>query len=381
MLALARAGSARRIMRLRVMVPMILALTAILAVWSGSCAAETVPGPGDLLTGILTSAWYLPLVAPELVAGPLAVWPGPCPATGAGSLVFSSGAWAPEGTKGTSWSRGLELIRGTGGGDYDFLAGISRAWGVRDLAIPSARPARFGLTQAELGLARGWSEDGERVGEIRTIREWVAEVALPVGSLSFGARAHVLDGSLEDHFISKAGEDTRLRARGLGYALDLAMTAPITVSFLQETAVEVAMVNMLGGIAWNGSLTSDGTTRPWNRDEKVLPGVALSFEVRPSSRTRVRSIRITLESSGGGGPWGAVGAPYASPWRMGLGTQLEVAPGFLGTGSISLYPDRSPSAAAGARLRLGRVSTDVALAFDDRLSVASRVMVTGRITF
>jgi len=30
---------------------------------------------------------------------------------------------------------------------------------------------------------------------------------------------------------------------------------------------------------------------------------------------------------------------------------------------------------------MGRVSTDVALAFDDTLAVASRVMVTGRVAF
>lgn len=354
-------------------------LTTILAVWSVPCAAQTTPGPGEILAGALTGVWYLPLAAPELIDGPLADWPGSISTTEIGALVFSSGAWAPEGTKGISWSRGLELIRGTSGGDYDFLAGVSRAWGVAGLAIPGTGAARLGLTRAEVGLARGWSVGGEQAGEIRTINSWIAVVGVPVGNLSVGARVHVLDGSLENHF-STAGESTRLLACGRGYALDLAMRAPIATSLVEGIAAEAAVVNVLGGIAWKGLLTPGGTTPPWSRYESAPTGIALSFEMKPALK-RLRSLRMTFESSGDRSPWEVADAPCASPWRMRLGAQLELAPVLVGTGSISLYPGRGPSAAAGVQLRLGRVSTDVALAFDNRLSVASRVMVTGRVTF
>ncbi|MBC7083605.1 MAG: hypothetical protein H5T95_08960 [Firmicutes bacterium] len=354
-------------------------LTMILAVWSFPCAAQTTPGPGEVLSGALTGVWYLPLAAPDLVNGQLADWPGSVSTARTGALVFSYAAWAPEGTKGVLWSRALELIRGTSGGDYDFLAGISRVWGVADLAIPGTGATRLGLSRAELGLARGWSAGGVQAGEIRTINSWVAVVGVPVGNLSVGARIHFLDGSLEDYF-SEAGESTRLHACGRGYALDLAMRAPITTSLVGEMAAEATLVNLLGGMAWKGSFTLGGTTRPWSRYERAPTGVALSFEMKPALK-RLRSLRMTLESSGDRSPWEVADAPCASPWRVRLGAQLELAPMLAGTGSISLHPGRGPSAAAGAHLRLGQISTDIALAFDNRLSVASRVMVTGRVTF
>lgn len=354
-------------------------LTMILAVWSLPCAAQTTPGPGDILSGVLTSVWYLPLAAPDLVNGQLADWPGSVSMARTGALVLSYGAWAPEGTKGVSWSRALELIRGTSGGDYDVLAGISRAWGVADLAIPGTGAIRLGLSRAELGLARGWSARGVQAGEIRIINSWIAVVGVPAGNLSVGARIHFLDGSLEDHF-SEAGESTKLHACGRGYALDLAMRAPIATSLVEEMAAGATLVNVLGGMAWKGSFTPGGTTRPWSRYERAPTGIALSFEMKPALKG-FRSFRLTLESSGDRRLREIADVPCASPWRMRLGAQVQLAPVLVGTGSISLYPSRGPSAAAGAHLQLGQVSTDIALAFDNTLSVASRVMVTGRVTF
>lgn len=363
----------------RKMIGRFMILTMILAVWSIPCAAQTTPGPGEILSGALTGVWYLPLAAPDLVNGQLADWPGSVSTARTGALIFSYGAWAPEGTKGVLWSRALELIRGKSGGDYDFLAGVSRAWGVADVAIPGTGATRLGLTRAEVGLARGWSAGGEQIGEIRTVNSWIAVVGVPVGNLSFGARVHILDGSLEDHF-SKAGESTRLLACGRGYTLDLAMRAPIAVGLVEGMAAEAAAVNVLGGIAWKGSFTSGPTTRAWSRYESAPTGIALSFEMKPALKG-FRSFRLTLESSGDRRLWEIADVPCASPWRMRLGAQVQLAPVLVGTGSISLYPSRGPSAAAGAQLRFGRISTDIGLAFDNRLSVASRVMVTGRVTF
>ncbi|MGE5593409.1 MAG: hypothetical protein ACM3X3_06975 [Betaproteobacteria bacterium] len=358
-------------------------LTIIIALGSVPCHAETTPVPGELLTGTLTGAWYLPLSAPELVGGPVAVWPGELSgADTPGTLVFSAGAWVPEGTKGISWSRGLELIRGESAGDYRFLAGLSRAWGARDLVVPGAGPLRLGLVRTETGLALGWSENGERAGEIRTVNAWVVEAGVPMGNLSLGARAHLLDGSLEDRLFGRSTEGATLLARGRGYAVDLALRAQVAANPAREIAAEAGLMNAAGVMAWQGSITSDGTTRPWSRDERVSPCFAMALEMRRSLNI-FRALRVSFESSGGGGDLLTMVdvAPYAAPWRVGLGAQFEATPGLVGTGYLYLSPNGGPSATADVGLRMGRVSTDVALAFDDTLAVASRVMVTGRVAF
>jgi len=380
-----RSGGAERSESVRRLV----VLMMILALGSTPCHAATAPVPGELLTETLTGAWYLPLSAQELAGGSVAVWPGPAVWPGelsgtdtSGTLVLSAGAWVPEGTKGISWSRGLELIRGEPAGDYRFLAGVSRAWGMRDLIVPGAGALRLGLIRTETGLALGWSENEERAGEIRTVNAWVVEAGLPVGSLSLGARVHLLDGSLEDHLSSQSTEGTTLLARGRGYSVDLALKARVAANPAREIAAEAGLMSVAGVMAWRGSITSDGTTQAWSRDEGVSPCFAMSLEMRPSLNT-LRALRASFESSGGGRDLlrtaGVV--PYAAPWRVGLGAQFEVMPGFTGTGYLYLSPSRGPSATAGVGLRMGRVSTDVALAFDDTLAVASRVMVTGRVAF
>jgi hypothetical protein len=259
--------------------------------------------------------------------------------------------------------------------------GIRRSWGVKDLVFPSGGPVRFGLARTELDLARGWAEHRERAGEIRTIQAWVGEAAIPIRGLILEARLHVLDGSLEGRFSSEFGGETTLLAGGRGYALDLGMSTRLAAGRLGQVSARVDVVNVLADMRWDGSIASGGTSRPWTKSERACTGTAMSLAVMPPSLSRVRSVTVSLEPSGAKGPWGIAGVPHAAPWQLGLGAQLEIAPGLVGTGAVFLRPDRSPCGSAGARLELGGMCTDVAFAFDERLSVASRVMVTGRVTF
>lgn len=362
-----------------------LIVTAILVGCAIPCSSQASPAPGEILEGALTGTWYLPLATPGLVDGPAAGWPGSVAGPRDSGLFLSFEAWAPEGTRGVSWSRGLELIRGGGSGagsEHDFLAGIIRAYGVDGLAIPGLSEVRFGLTRAETGFARGWSSGGTQAGEIRFFGSWVTSLRAPVGPAVASARLHIIRGTLESRY-GGPDESTTLNASGRGYALDVGVIAPVDLvdsGAIQGITAGVFLANVLSGVTWDGSVKSASATRPYSRYERAPTGTALSVELRPALEA-VRSIRVALESSGEGTQWNDAGAPDASPWRLRLGAQAGLAPGVAGTVSVALYPDRGPSAAAGASFTLGRMTTEIALAFDDRLSVASRVMVTECIRF